>query len=428
MSTTILLCTVGGAHQPIIDAIEFISPCYVCFFCTDRDPQTGRPGSIVQVTGKGKVIKANRCAPKPTLRNIPTETGLDAEGFEVQKIPADNLDGAYLAMRNAITELSRQFPGAQFIADYTGGTKTMSAALVCVALERDDVELQLVAGARPNLVGVQDGTEQAMTASVDRLRLHRSMNLYLGAWRRFAYHEAADGLSRIRIATGNPDRRRLDIARSLSRALARWDCFEHESALDLLDNYASLVASPFPWMLPTLRLLASANKNDARREPARLFDLWLNAERRAKQGRFDDAVARWYRLMEWTAQWQLKTELDGADTADFPPDLLPPDIDAAPDRDGKIKLGLMNAWEVVKCHLSGPAKVFIDEHKNRLRGLLELRNNSILAHRFEPVKEADWQDLHSWTNESFLPVLRDLATKAGLKNEPEQLPTELPEC
>ena len=30
------------------------SPRYVCFFCTDQDTGTGRPGSIVQVTGKGK--------------------------------------------------------------------------------------------------------------------------------------------------------------------------------------------------------------------------------------------------------------------------------------------------------------------------------------------------------------------------------------
>ena len=428
MSTTILLCTVGGAHQPIIKAIKSTSPRYVCFFCTDRDPETGRPGSIVQVTGKGNVIKGDHCAPKPTLPNIPTQTGLDAEQFEARTIPADDFDEAYLAMRKAITKLSRQFPSAQFIADYTGGTKTMTAALVCAALERDDVELQLVAGARPDLVRVRDGTERAMAASVARLRLDRAMAPYLGAWRRFAYHEAAKGLGSIRIAAGNPDLERLGFATSLSRALARWDDFDHGGAFALIDTYAGRVASRFPQMLPTLRLLAKANENDAKREPPRLFDLWLNAERRANQGRFDDAVARWYRLMEWTAQWQLRTKLDGADTADFPPDLLPPDIDAPPRRDGKIKLGLMNAWQVVNYHLSGPAKVFIDEHKNRLRGLLELRNNSILAHGFQPVKKADWQDLHSWTKESFLPVLRDLATKAGLKNEPKQLPTELPEC
>ena len=427
MSTTILLCTVGGAHQPILKAIESTSPRYVCFFCTDRDPVTGSPGSIVQVTGKGKVIKANPGDAGPTLQNIPAQAGLDAERFEARMIPADDLDGAFFAMRDAVAELAERFLGAPFIADYTGGTKTMTAALVCAALERDDVELQLVAGARPNIVRVEDGTEQAMAASVDRLRIHRSMVLYLRAWRRFAYHEAAEGLDGIRVTSGSPDRPRLELARSLSRALAHWDDFEHESALSFLDGYASRVASRFPQMLSTLRLLALAKENDKRREPARLFDLWLNAERRAAQGRFDDAVARWYRLMEWTAQWQLRMGV-GADTADFPRDLLPPDTNPTPGRDGKIKLGLMNAWQVVNYHLSGPAKVFIAKHENRLRGLLELRNNSILAHGFEPVKEADWQDLHSWTKESFLPVLRALATKAGLKNEPKQLPTELPEC
>ena len=103
-------------------------------------------------------------------------------------------------------------------------------------------------------------------------------------------------------------------------------------------------------MLQTLSILK--DEKNKRREPALLFDLWLNAERRAAQGRFDDAIARWYRLMEWTAQWQLKTKLD-ADTADFPPDLLPEDADATPGRDGKIKIGLWQAWQVLGERLTG---------------------------------------------------------------------------
>lgn len=62
-------------------------------------------------------------------------------------------------MRSCAAGLAERFPGARFIADYTGGTKTMTAALVCTALERDDVTLQLVSGARPDLVAVRDGTE-----------------------------------------------------------------------------------------------------------------------------------------------------------------------------------------------------------------------------------------------------------------------------
>ena len=424
MSNPILLCTVGGAHQPILRAIESTGPRYVCFFCTDRDPGTGRPGSIVQVTGKGSVIKAKPGDAKPTLPNIPTQARLDTERFEARTIPADDLDGAFFTMRAAAAELAARFPGVRFVADYTGGTKTMTAALVCAALERDDVELQLIAGARPNLVRVEDGTEQATTASVARLRLDRAMAPYLGAWRRFAYHEAADGLDGIRVATGNPGRAQLEFARSSSRALARWDDFDHTGALALLDIYAGPVARYFPEMLPTIRLLA--NEDDAKHEPARLFDLWLSAERRAAQGRFDDAVARWYRLMEWTAQWQLRTGI-GADTADFPRDLLPPDTDPTPGRDGKIRIGLWQTWQVLEQRLAGPAQAFIAEHGRELRDLLDLRNHSILAHGYRPVGEADWRRVGSWTRERFLPVLRALAADAGLKGEPSQLPTELPE-
>ena len=424
MNNPILLCTVGGAHQPILKAIESTSPRYVCFFCTDRDPGTGRPGSIVQITGEGNVIKAGFGDAEPTLPNIPAQAGLDAERFEARTIPADDLDGAFFTMRAAADDLAGRFPGARFVADYTGGTKTMTAALVCAVLERDDVELQLIAGARRDLVRVEDGTEQAMSASVARLRLDRTMAPWLGAWRRFAYHEAADGLSRIRMAAiSNTDKARLELARILSQALARWDDFDHGGALVLIEDQAVRVASRLPALLPALRRLV--DEDDARHEPARLFDLWLNVERRATQGRFDDAVARWYRLMEWTAQWQLRAGL-GVDTANFPRDLLPPDTATVPSHDGKIKIGVWQAWQIVERHLSGPARAFIVEHGPVLRDLLDLRNHSILAHGYRPVGAADWKQVGAWTRERFLPVLRILALDAGLKHEPSQLPTVLP--
>lgn len=420
MNNPILLCTVGGAHQPILTAIRATSPQYVCFFCTAKDPVTNKPGSIIQVTGQGLVIMARGNDNKPTLSNIPAQAGLNRGQFETQIVPADDLDGAYFAMRNAIAELGKKFPGVRFIADYTGGTKTMTAALVCAALDRDDVELQLVAGARPNLVRVEDGTEQAMGASVDHLRLDRELKTHLRAWHRFAYREAADGLARIRITANDPRRTQLELARELSRALADWDNFDHEGAYRRLRIYGSQVAQCYPTMLQTLRLLAKQN------DPARLFDLYLNAERRATQGRFDDAIARWYRLMEWTAQWQLKENLD-ADTSNFPRELLPQNVDVAPDRDGKIELGLFKTWQVVEHHLPGPGQNFVKDHGAELHDLIYMRNASILAHGFRSVTDSDWQRVCSWTQENFLPVLRDLARKAGLKKEPHQLPTNPPE-
>ncbi len=424
MNNQILLCTVGGSHQPIIEAIRSTSPCYVCFFCTDRDPITSRPGSIDQVTGEGSVIKASYSDSKPTLPNIPTQAGLQTDQFEVSIVPADDLDDAYSIMRDATAELAEKFSGARFISDYTGGTKTMTAALVCAALEMDDVELQLVAGARTNLVRVQDGTEQAMTASVAHLRLLRAMTPYLGAWERFAYHEAAEGLNSIRIAADTTDRQQHQLALGLSRALALWDNFDHAKAFDLIKLYSTHVNACFPYMFQTLSVLT--RENDQRCEPARLFDLWLNAERRVAQGRFDDAIARWYRLMEWTAQWQLRTKLN-ADTADFPCDLLPKDADATPGRDGKIKIGLWQAWQVVGDRLPGSAQDFVKKHGKEILHLVKLRNASILAHGFRPVRDSDWREVCNWTHEKFLPVLRAMADEVGLKSEPQQLPTTFPE-
>ena len=123
MNDIVLLCTVGGAHQPILKAIESTKPRHVCFLCTDRDPETGKPGSIVQVLGNGAVIKARPHDEKPTLPNIPTLAGLADESFETRIVPADDLDGAYLAMRATVAELVCQHAGAQFVADYTGAPR-----------------------------------------------------------------------------------------------------------------------------------------------------------------------------------------------------------------------------------------------------------------------------------------------------------------
>lgn len=426
MNERILLCTVGGSHEPILSAIRANSPDYVCFLCTGPDPATGKRGSMEQVTGQGPVIRAERRGEAQTLPNIPTQVGLDEGCFEARAVPADDLDGAFFVIRSAIVELARRFPDGGLVADYTGGTKTMTAALVCAVLEAAHVELQLVTGARTTLDRVESG-EQAVSASVTRLRLQHEMARYLDAWSRFGYREAEQGLNGIRVAADSVDGPRLNQARALSRALAEWDDFDHAEALRSIEPYGGLVASAYPRLLPTLRLLAQEESAAGRqREPARLVDLWLNAERRAARGRFDDAIARWYRLLEWTAQWQLRTALR-ADTADFPRDLLPPEVDAIPGRDGKIRVGLWQAWQVVGCRLSGPAQELAVGQGAALRDLLDLRNRSILAHGFRPVSAADWRRVHSWTEEQFLPVLCALARDAGLRYMPQQLPTEPPE-
>ena len=185
MATHILLCTVGGSHQPIVAAIEALKDrasrdggeYFVCFFCTETIG--GRPGSITQITGTGAVVRASFSDPGPTLPNIPTQTELSSSCFATCIVPPDNLNEAYLLMRHQVRTLSEQFASRRLVADYTGGTKAMTAALVCAALESDGLDLQVVIGARVDLISVSDGTHAAAAVDVSRMRTDRAVARHL---------------------------------------------------------------------------------------------------------------------------------------------------------------------------------------------------------------------------------------------------------
>jgi CRISPR-associated protein (TIGR02710 family) len=156
----------------------------------------------------------------------------------------------------------------------------------------------------------------------------------------------------------------------------------------------------------------------------RLFDLWRNAQRRAAQGRYDDAVARIYRLLEWSAQWLLRRHC-GIDTADIPADRLPEGMTLTLNREGKLQAPLFAAWELVERLTTGPASRFANEHRERLRDWIKVRNHSILAHGFTPVGETEWTVFAGWIDEQMIPMLLQEMADLKLRNAPPQLPTSL---
>ncbi|MBF0502750.1 MAG: TIGR02710 family CRISPR-associated protein [Candidatus Riflebacteria bacterium] len=422
-NSSVMICTVGGSHQPIVKAITERKPSFVCFVCSAKDPETGNAGSDQQILGKGNVIKANHGDAKPTLPNIPTQTGLSETDFEIAIIPTDDLDGAFAILRRKISDLYVRFPGRELIADYTGGTKTMTAALVTAVLESEKTSLALVTGNRTDLVKVRNGTEYAAEASVEGIRISRGMKTYLGSWKRFAYDEAFDGLSGITPPGLVNLRQRLFMARDISNAFSCWDRFDHPEALRLLDVYRPRVAKWWPDLFPTIQVLTG---NGEATEPARLFDLWRNAQRRAAQGRFDDAVARIYRLLEWTAQWLLKTRCQ-IETSDIPPEKIPEGILVIPDHAGKRKAGLFVAWKMVEKWVTSESSDFFKKNQKILFGYLEMRNTSILAHGFSPLARDDWQKFSVWFEENFIPMLISEAKRARVNRIFSQLPDSFPE-
>lgn len=418
---TVFICTVGGSHQPIVTAVHDLRPDFVCFVCSGRDPGTGKPGSEGQITGKDLCIKADPREKKPSLPNIPAQAGIDDDSYEVEIVPADDLDNAVVVIRKSLLSLLEKFPGARIIADYTGGTKTMTAALVAAVLETDGVDLQLVTGNRADLVQVRDGTEISVAANIEALRFERSVAPYLAAWQRFAYDEAAEGLATVKRPTDRMLNSRLTRARDLSNAFAAWDRFDHDEALRLLDMYANVISDQLGVHLGALKALTAVKSTG--QEPMKLFDLWRNAERRATQGRYDDAVARLYRLLEWTAQWLLRTRC-GINTSDIPPEKIPSGISISADREGKYQAGLYNSWQLVSNLIDGSAGCFASEQLAAMFGHVEARNRSIFAHGYKPVGRRVWEEQYEWTSEKFLPMLLEEAKTVRIHKMPPQLPRE----
>lgn len=415
----ILICTVGGSHQPIVTAIKEQRPDFVLFICTDKDPATGRPGSNSQVTGVGNCIKASLADEKPNLPNIPTQAGLTPEQYHICLTLSDDLDQIYLDCNLAIEAVVQRFSNARLIADYTGGTKSMSAGLVMAVMERQDIELQLVTGGRSDLVKVRDGSQSSESANIERIRFERQLAPYRQAWTRYAYSEAEYGLSQISKPRGNELRSQLNRFREVSLAFAEWDNFNHSIAVELLQTYAPALPNTLKAYLPLAMRLNDTKPE--KREAAQLLDLYQNALRRASQGRYDDAIARVYRLLEWSAQWLLKNQC-GIDTANVQANDIPEGIVLSQSRDGRWQAGLFAAWQLVKHKTTGEAAAFIQREEKYMQHHIKIRNLSILAHGFAPVTAQDWQAFHLWLEQQFMPCLLAETQGVGIKAMPLQLP------
>ncbi len=420
MSLRILIATVGGSHQPIVTAIRELQPDFVCFLCSEDDPGTGQKGSWTQITQSGLIIKASSKEEKPTLPNIPTQLALSAEQFEVVKLNPDDLDQAVQTIQAQLRRLMDRFESAELLADYTGGTKTMSAALVAAVLDFPQVMLHIVTGNRSNLVKVEEGMQQGTAVSVESLRFNQQLRNGLKAWQSYGYELSAEALAAMRLPAHPHLRGVHGRLRNLSRALAAWDRFDHPTALTLLQSYQGVIGQTMGLHLTFLKILTSA---DQRQVPAQWLDLWLNAQRRGAQQRYDDAVARCYRLWEWAAQWLLE-QRHGYKTADLPHDLELP-FELPINRDGKRPASLLQSWKLVAELDRDPVADFMRQQQERLRDFTQLRNHSILAHGFTPVGAEEWQAMAEWTGTQLLPLLQGEFQRVNLKLDPNrlQLPT-----
>jgi CRISPR-associated protein (TIGR02710 family) len=416
--TTILIASVGGTPAPIISGLVSRRPDVALFVATA--PDAAGPGSADEIPAILQQAQMSR------LRH------------DILIVPPDDPEAIFLSLREKLDALKAKYPNAHFIFDYTGGTKSMTSALFQCALAMPGAGLQFMLGTRRDLNKVVDGTERATRIPVDWLIAERTEARLRAAWRSYAYAECAEGTRMLLDDLGTDEKAPAAVLQRLrdlgmaAEAFDRWDRFRHEETANCLGELATRHAALQPYAKLATRL--------AQEEGLRLLDLWRNAERCAARGRYDDAAARCYRLIEWSAQWHLKRVYD-IDTGAMDwnhPKLTPDVIDCAglgKKKGDKTLSGLTQTLYLAAA--LAPAEIFdkflkqpFPERKNttekRLRDMLDLRNRSILAHGTRPLPKKDWERFQSFMTHFHKELLTPLMKQADLPTEILQLPTEPP--
>lgn len=394
MPVKVLVLTVGGSCDPIVNAIRLEKPDFVYFLCS-----AGSKGSKITVDGPGRPCKRDG-EEKPS---IVSQVGLTDDSYEILEIDdPDDMEACYRTCEEVSRNIKERFEKAdnlEVIANYTGGTKTMSAALAVYALD-SGWPIKLNVGVRSDLVKVKDG-DTPTHISVGEIAWRRKLEAVRLMVEGYYYAEAQALLESILgsfALTG--EKRKLTLkCKEICRGFNLWDRFDHQGAKGALENYASSVLDQFLFLKSLLGLTKKATGYE------KVVDLMLNAERRAYQRRYDDAVARLYRAVELLAQIRLEKD-HGIKTGDLDLQKIPEHLrqkygDA--DEDGKIRIGLRMAYSLLGDLGDEIGKSFREKEKP-IGDALKKRNESILAHGDSPIDESTYNQVSA--------VLMDFLKKA----------------
>ncbi|MHC1599712.1 MAG: TIGR02710 family CRISPR-associated CARF protein [Candidatus Methanospirareceae archaeon] len=382
----ILLLSVGGSADPIVNAVKEHNPDFVYFFCS-----SGPKGSEKTIDSPGDPCGDKRKTRCPECeytyhlgdskgRAIVFQAGLAKEQYEIVTVDnPDDLNTCYQKLLELAGRIEERHEDCQVIANYTGGTKTMSAAIALVGVMTEQWDLSLNIGPRRDLIQVRSGDVPVV---IDKWSIFYQNRLesFREPLENHYYAFVAGSISEVlhRPIEGSL-RDRLIEARVICEAFDLWDRFRHEGALELLEPYGGRFA---PFIIHAKKILGMIRATGYEL----VSDLLKNAERRAVQKHYDDAIARLYRATELFAQTRLETEYD-YQTGDLRLNQLPKDLRGEYKehlRDDKLIFGLREDY-VLLSKLDDPIGRTFKEREARIIYALTRRNSSIGAHGLIPM-------------------------------------------
>lgn len=309
----------------------------------------------------------------------------------------DDLAECYRIARKAFLQAQRQYPDLDISIDYTGGTKSMSLGIGMAAID-EGIDLYVTTGTRSDLVAVRSGeaTERAATSPVKTIRVLEGKIPHLLA--QYNYGAAVtelDELLRQSEILDPSQKQRIRNIRGFCLACDAWDRFDHAEALALLESLQrsqeiGLRIAELKRILQLKRILENGE------DPVKsslvgyelVEDLLCNAERRAEQRRYDDAVGRIYRAFELLGQLRLLFEYgintSNVDITKLPEHIRPEYETAGKNNQSRIQLPLWRSFELLVKLEDKAISALFTQRRSQLLDALQARNNSLFAHGLTP--------------------------------------------
>ncbi|MGC9517454.1 MAG: TIGR02710 family CRISPR-associated CARF protein [Methanomicrobiales archaeon] len=325
------------------------------------------------------------------------------EGFmENEFIKIENVD-EFNHCFNQIKNKIEEYSDFEVIIDYTSGTKTMTmSAAICSLLYHKD--LVLVYGDRGKNGLVTSQTEEMKTQNLylvyDQILFEEVIKLF----NHYRFQTAIETLEKtVSLEDKGP-------YLTLIKGYQAWDLFDHQKCKEYLTK---------PEVKKIGKIKDNVNQNlwivgiisDPQQDNKSSYlvaDLINNAVRRGEEKKYDDAVARLYRTIELIAQCILNDKYN-LNTSSINRQQLS-DLEKVQmfknNKQDKIKIGLQDSYKLLRLRDEAIGEDFIED--NRMKDLLQKRNNSILAHGLETIPKEIYEELLSKTMEYASMVFTDL--------------------
>lgn len=332
--------------------------------------------------------------------------------------------------------IKKHYDPKDIVVDYTSGTKAMSAGIVLAALDKKLGSLVYISGRRDKNGRVISGNERVISFEPNRVYADTLFKEAVDLFNLCQFDSCLEILIKSKDLIAEPEfQNKIGLLESLASAYSAWDKFDLKGVFSKIDKLSDegLLAE---W---GIKNRIKANKEFLYKEKDNFFcvervvDLLENARHRGDlEKKYDDALARLYRLIEYIAQFKiaqkglyLQDKNGNFDTDNLAIDKLTTNLKDKylkykDQKDNKVKLGLYQDYDLLFDLGDELGKSFMREyHEGNLKKLLSLRNNSVLAHGFNPVSEEIYKEILAKVEEivrSAFPEITGLVEKAKFPN------------